>query len=70
MKPLKPLILVNNDETFQDAQGKSESFWKRKRLGEKAMRFEKENRRIKMQWFKYDTITAVFTMSGLATICI
>ena len=25
-------------------------------------KFEKENRRIKMQWFKYDTITAVFTI--------
>ena len=67
---MRPLIFNDKEEKLLSGpQGKSECFWKRKRLGEQAMKFEKENRRIKMLWFKYDTITAVLTMSGLVTIC-
>lgn len=35
-----------------------------------AMNFEIQNRKIRLKWFKYDTITAMLTFAGLVTVCI
>ena len=48
---------------------RTKTFIARKEHGDQAMKFEKENRRIKMLWFKYDSITTVLTMTGLVVLC-